>query len=357
MPSPYNKISLSLFGGSHESNVGLELDGLPVGNTIDLEKLREFTARRKSGRYAYSTPRREEDGFVFLSGMDNGRITGKIKAVIENTNIRPSDYGYSVTPRPSHADYVATVKYGSAPSGGGSFSGRMTAPLCIAGGIAEQLLSSRGIRVLAYISEIAGLGISTYDNGTPDPDIIEECHGYEFPVTERSRIPEIDARLREIQLSGDTAGGIIECVVYNAPIGLGGCLSDGLEGRLASALFSIPAVKGVESGLGRSISSLTGLKANDPFEIRDGRVVTATNNAGGINGGISNGMPITVRASFRPTPSVSAEQRTVNLETMENTVLKIKGRHDVAFLPRAVVAVESAVALVILDAMIENNLI
>lgn len=356
MASPYNKIELTLVGGSHETDIGMTLRGLPEGLAIDKRKLQDFLDRRKSGKYDFSTPRKENDLIIFEKGLDDGKISGEIVAKILNENTRPSDYGYSVTPRPSHADYVAVKKFGSAPSGGGAFSGRMTAPLCIAGGIAKQLLENIGVEVLAYISSIGGLDCVTYDGGIPNIDLIKKCHDFSYPVPDESKLKKIDERLVEIASDGDSAGGIVECIVFNAPVGLGDIFSSGLEGRLAMALFDIPAVKCVESGLGRKISYLTGLKANDPFEIKDGKVATSTNNSGGINGGISNGMPITLRASFRPTPSVSAEQKTVNLQTMENTVLKIRGRHDVAFLPRAVAAVESAVSLVILDAAIENGL-
>ncbi len=357
MATPFNNIRLTIGGGSHEAGLSMALSGLPAGLKIDVGEVQKFLDRRKSGKYAYSTPRREKDEIIFESGIENGLICGEIRAKINNENTRPSDYGYSVTPRPSHADFVAVKKYGAAPSGGGAFSGRMTAPLCIAGGIAKQLLAQKGIEVLAYISEIAGLECSTYDNGIPNPQSVKECHDYAFPITDAEKIGSVEKRLNEIALNKDSAGGIIECIAYNLPIGLGGVLSDGLEGRLAFSLFGIPAVKSVESGLGKAIASRTGKTANDPFEIKDGKVVTTTNNSGGINGGISNGMPLTLRVAFRPTPSIADEQKTVNLETMENTVLTIRGRHDVAFLPRAVAAVESAVSLVLLDEMIENKLI
>lgn len=356
MPSPYNNLSLSLYGGSHEKRIGAVLKGAPVGYQINLEELQKFTDRRKSGRYAFSTPRIETDTVNIERGLENGVILGDIEISINNENIRPSDYGYSVTPRPSHADYVAAIKYGSAPSGGGSFSGRMTAPLCAMGGIAKQLLASKSVQAMGYISEIGGMVCSTYDNGTPNLELIRYCHDSEFPVLEKEKITLVKERLSILSAKGDSAGGVIECIVYGVPVGLGGIFDDGLEGRLAMALYGIPAVKSVEFGKGRGIAGLTGSVANDPFEIRDGKVVTTTNNSGGINGGISNGMPITVRVAFRPTPSIAIEQRTVNLKTMENTLLHIKGRHDAAFLPRAIPAVESAVSLVILDAMLDNNL-
>ena len=357
MSSPYNKLDLSIFGGSHETSIGMTLDGIPVGTKIDMAKLSEFMSRRKSGKYAYSTPRHENDEVIFTEGVDSSVVTGKIKAEIKNENIKSSDYNFSTTPRPSHADYVSVIKYGKAFPGGGPFSGRMTAPLCIAGGIAKQILSSYGIEVLAYISNIGEIDCYSYDNGIPKSEEIKECHDYDYPTPNREIQNKINDMLQKVAVQGESVGGSIECIVLNAPAGLGGPQGEGLEGKIAMALFGIPAVKAVESGVGKKIGRMYGIVANDPFIIKDNKVMTLTNNAGGINGGISNGMPITVRATFRPTPSISEEQYTVDLNKMEETTIKIGGRHDVAFLPRAVAPVESAVSLVILDAMLENNLI
>lgn len=357
MISPYNKLNIDIFGGSHEPQIGMTLDGIPAGTPVDTEKLKEFLSRRKSDKYAFSTPRRENDEVVFTEGIVDGKVTGKIKAVINNENIRSSDYDFSNTPRPSHADYVSVVKYGKAFPGGGPFSGRMTAPLCIAGGIAKQILLSYGIEVLAYISNIGEIDCYTYDNGIPNAEEIVKCHDYDFPTPNTKIQEKIKAMLEKTAKYGESVGGSIECIVLNAPSGLGGPQNEGLEGRMALSVFGIPAVKSFESGAGKEIGRMYGIVANDPFIIKDNKVMTLTNNAGGINGGISNGMPITVRATFRPTPSISEEQYTVDLKEMKETTIKISGRHDVAFLPRAVAAVESAISLVILDAMLESNLI
>ena len=351
----FDVLSVKYSGASHEAYLEVRIEGLPIGQEVDLDRLQNFLDRRKSGKYAFSTPRREEDKAEVVEGLADGKITGPVIVRIKNGNTRPADYSFDRVPRPSHADYVAKVKYGRAPSGGGAFSGRMTALTCIAGGICVQLLEKFGVRIASYISEIGGLDCYTYDNGTPKYEDIERCHGYAFPVPDPSKIGLVEERLRSVAASGDTVGGTIETVVYDSPVGVGGPIYDGLEGKVASALFAIPAVKAVESGLGRGFSSRTGLSANDAFCVADGKVMTVTNRSGGINGGIANGMPITFRTTFRPTPSVAAEQITADLSTGENVPLTISGRHDVAFLPRAVVVTEAAVALAYLDAALTDG--
>ena len=355
--SAFEKISINVIGASHEESIGVEIEGLPKGATIDMDALQAFVDRRKSGRYAFSTPRQEEDKVEIVSGIVDGKIVGKVVARIKNGNVRPEDYSFDRVPRPSHADYVAKVKYGHAPSGGGRFSGRMTAATCIAGGIAEQILEKIGVDIAAYISEIGGIECYTYDNGIPNYDLIKKCHNEEFPIPDLKKLPAVREKLYRIASDGDTAGGCVECIVYHSPVGVGGPIYEGLEGKVAFSLFAIPAVKAVESGLGKGFASRTGLTANDVFSVVDGKVVTTTDRAGGINGGITNGMPITFRATFRPTPSVAAEQTTADIETGEMVSLKIKGRHDVAFLPRAVVVVESAVALAYLDAALLSGVV
>ena len=359
----FDVLNLSVYGQSHSEEIGMVLSGLPHGATVDAEELRRFTERRKSGKYLFSTPRREDDAAVWDFGVtesDNGKLLldSSVKAHINNTNVRKADYGYARTPRPSHADYVSVVKDGdnAAASGGGRFSGRMTAPLVVAGGIAVQLLAQKGVNVGAYIGELAGVkGKSYLDGNVPSSDEIALAHDAALPML--SGVEEAEKVLSETARRGDSAGGIVECVVTGLPVGLGDAMTEGLESKLSAMLFGIPGAKGVEFGAGFSISSMTGSRANDPFVIRNGKVATSTNNAGGINGGITNGMPVTMRVAFRPTPSVSLPQRTVDLDTMTETEITVHGRHDVCFVPRAVAAVESAVALVILDEMLktENN--
>lgn len=353
----FDELNLAITGASHEPYVGVEIEGLPINFPIDLVRLQAFVDRRKSGRYAFSTPRQEEDRVEIIEGLTDGKISGKIVARIGNGNVKKKDYSFDETPRPSHADYVAKVKYGEAPSGGGRFSGRMTAAICIAGGIAEQILSSIGITVASYISEIGGIDCYTYDNGTPNPDSVLRCHNYSFPTIDQEDLIKIESRLQEIAAALDSAGGKIETVVYGSPVGIGGPLFEGVEGKVAYTLFSIPAVKAVESGLGCGFAARTGKTANDSFAFSDGKVVTTTNRSGGINGGITNGMPITFRTTFRPTPSIAAEQTTVDLTNGNTVPIRIRGRHDVAFLPRAVVVTESAVAIAYLDAALKEKVL
>ncbi len=357
----FDTIRLKIYGGSHEASVGMVLEGLPAGEKVDVRAVQAFADRRKSGKYLFSTPRREEDAVVWDGGLrtdaqgDTVTDGAPLAAHIDNLNIRPADYTYVSTPRPSHADYVSAIKDGAdaAASGGGRFSGRMTAPLVIAGGIAKQLLAARGIIVSAYIGELGGVKGRGYADGEPSEEEIAECLDRPLPML--SRVEEAVAAVKEIAAKGDSAGGVVECIVRGLPVGLGDCGTDGLESKIAAAVYGIPAVKGVEFGAGFDIARMTGSKANDPFAVRDGKVVTLSNNAGGLNGGISNGMPVTLRAAFRPTPSISLPQKTVDLDTMTDTEITVGGRHDATVVPRAVAAVESAVALAVLDEYLENE--
>lgn len=351
----FNAISLKIDGDSHSEKIRIEIDGLP-SEKIDLEKLSDFMARRKSGKYAFSTARKEKDDVEFIEGISqDGKINGRIVAVIKNADVKKSDYDFSATPRPSHADYVSVVKYGKAFSGGGRFSGRMTVAYVLLGGICSQLLLSRGVSVGAYISKIAGLECYTYDDGTPKYEVIAKCHEYKLPIPDEKIIPVALEKIKSAAEDKDSCGGETECVVYGLTAGAGGDTTDGLESKLSAAIFSIPGAKSFESGLGKKISDLKGSEANDSFSFSDGKVVTDTDNSGGINGGISNGMPVTIRASFRPTPSIGKPQKTVDLSSGEEKIIQIGGRHDPCYVPRAVVVVESMVAAVILDEILRNE--
>lgn len=351
----FNAISLKIVGDSHSEKIRIEIDGLP-SEKLDLKKLSDFMARRKSGKYAFSTARKEDDGVKFIEGIsEDGTIDGKIIAEIKNADVKKSDYDFSSTPRPSHADYVSAVKYGKAFSGGGRFSGRMTVAYVLLGGICSQLLLSRGVFVGAYISKIASLECYTYDNGTPKYEDIVKCHDYELPIPDERMITAAVALIGLAAENKDSVGGEAECVVYGLPVGVGGDTTDNLESKLSAAIFAIPGAKSFESGLGKKISCLKGSEANDRFSFSDGKVVTDTNNSGGINGGISNGMPVTVRASFRPTPSIGKPQKTVDLSSGEEKIIEIGGRHDACYVPRAVVVVESMVAAVVLDGILRNE--
>lgn len=349
-------IKLEIFGQSHSDEIGVTISGLPTGFTLNLEEIQAFVNRRKAARTPHSTPRLEEDKVEFVKGLCDNKICGGITAVIKNTNVRPEDYqNTALVPRPSHADYVSYVKYGKIFTGGGSFSGRMTAPLCIAGAIAIQILSDRGIEVAAYVSEIGKIKGPGYKESFPSLNEIRGAQSFPIPALGPKCREEMEEEAARARAAGDSVGGVIECAVFSLPAGLGGPLFAGLEGKISAAVFAIPAVKGVEFGTGFDISKMSGSQANDPFIIENGQVRTATNHSGGINGGVSNAMPITLRAAFRPTPSIAKAQRSVDLSDNTETELIIRGRHDACIVPRAVPCVESAVALAILDTYLENE--
>ncbi len=358
MYSPFNTLSVEIFGESHSDEIGVRIKGLPRGAVVDAARVQAFVDERKSGANPWSTPRKESDVVIFKDGLQNGIVTGDVLAVIKNENARSSDYSpYLFTPRPSHADYVSAIKDGlrAAKVGGGRFSGRMTAPLCIAGGIAAQLLEKLGITVVAYVSEIGKVKGKSYIDGAVTLLEIENAKKRgSFSLTNADEMTEAIIAARN---SGDSVGGAIECVAFGCPVGLGDALFGGLESRIAASVFAVPAVKSVEFGLGTGFAEKKGSEANDEFCFRNGRVETDTNNNGGINGGISNGMPLTLRVCVKPTPSISLPQKTVNLQTGEETTIEIKGRHDACIVPRAVAAIKAAVSLALLDVALEQNLI
>ncbi len=321
-----DKIKISIWGQSHSEAIGVTIDGLPAGIKIDMERLSEFLKRRAPGQNKYSTPRKESDLPEFLSGLvDNTTCGAPLCAMIKNTNTKASDYkNITDIPRPSHADFTAHIKYNgfNDVSGGGHFSGRLTAPLCIAGGICLQILEGMGIEISAKIKSIGG----------------EEDLEKAFTLIDKARE------------NLDSVGGIIECVAKNVPVGLGEPMFDGMENRISKIIFGIPAIKGIEFGNGFECTSLTGSENNDAFYMDNGEIKTKTNNHGGILGGITSGMPIVFRVAVKPTPSIAKEQESISLEKKENTKLIIKGRHDPCIVPRAVPCVEAACAIAILDA-------
>lgn len=356
MSSTYGEnLKLSIFGQSHGAAIGMTLDGIPAGLPVDLEQLQTFLNRRAPGQNDYSTPRREEDRPEFLSGVLDGHTCGApLAAIIRNTNTRSGDYSnLKDCPRPGHADYTAQVKYGGCQdaAGGGHFSGRLTAPLCIAGGLCKQWLETRGIRVGAHIAAIAGVEDDAFDPMNPQLDAVDTL----FPVLDA----QAGARMREAvsaaRMSLDSVGGIIECAVTGLPAGLGEPMFGGVEGRIAQIVYGIPAVKGVEFGIGFEAANLRGSENNDPFRMENGKVVTATNHCGGILGGITNGMPLLFRAAIKPTPSISQVQQSVSLSLGENRELVVKGRHDPCIVPRAVPVVEAAAAIAIFDLLLQNG--
>ena len=353
-----NILRVSVFGQSHGKAIGVNIDGLPAGEPIDLEELNAFLDRRKPGKSPLSTARKESDTPVFLSGLENGVTCGfPLCAVIENSDQHSSDYSeLADKPRPSHADYTARVKWGGHADmrGGGHFSGRLTAPLCIAGGIAKQILARRGIFVGAHLAAVGT------ENDAPFPlhptaELFDAIAAKPFPVVDDGAGDRMQALILEARQDLDSVGGIIECAAIGLPAGLGDPMFGGVENRLAAALFGIPAVKGVEFGLGFGSSRLRGSENNDPFTVENGTVVTASNRAGGILGGITTGMPVTLRTAIKPTPSISRPQQTVSLSAMENTELVIRGRHDPCIAHRAVPVVEAVTAAVLLDLLLEGN--
>lgn len=324
-------IKLTIFGESHGDAIGMVLDGFPAGFEIDMEAVEEEMRRRAPGQSDFTSPRQEPDKPHFVSGLLEGRSTGApICVLIGNHDTRSSDY-HPEKPRPGHADLTAQIKYkGHADfRGGGPFSGRLTAAMVAAGAVCRQALDRAGVSIS---SEIVRIGAATRD-----------AHNFDFLMQKQI----LDARA-----AGDSVGGIVECTAAGLTAGLGGLMFGGMESRIAAALYAIPGVKAVEFGAGFEIASMRGSQANDPIRIEDGNIFTTTNHAGGINGGITNGMPLIVRCGFRPTPSISRQQETVDLSTLENTTIRVLGRHDPCIVPRALPVVESMVAFCILDAMI-----
>lgn len=364
-----NKIKIEIYGESHAPEIGVRLYGIPQGEQIDVEKVREMLSRRRSGKNVWSTPRKEDDCVTFVSGLildENSTVAvangDTIEAKIYNCNVRSKDYGDILCkPRPSHADYAAYMRDGKISEGGGRFSGRMTAPLCVAGSIAEQILARRGIEVCAYISQIGDVSTGTYKNSSVainglNLEQINKLKGSDFPVLDECAADEAVEEIRLAATSKDSVGGAIECVVSGIAAGaLGDALFGGLEGKISAAVYAVPAVKGVEFGDGFDLCAMRASNANDAYAIKDGAVVTSTNRSGGINGGISNGMPILLRAAIRPTPSIAKPQNTVDLRSMSECVLEIVGRHDACIVPRAVPCIESAVALAVLDEVLAQG--
>ena len=359
MSSEFGKLlKISVFGQSHGKAIGVNIDGLPAGEAIDLEALNAFLSRRKPGKSPLSTARKEADTPVFLSGVENGVTCGfPLCAIIENSDQHSSDYdNLRDTPRPGHADYTAAVRWeGHADMrGGGHFSGRLTAPLCIAGGIAKQILARRGIYVGAHLAAVAGIDDTPFPLH-PTAALFDEIAAKPFPVLNDGAGERMQDAILAARQAQDSVGGIIECAVIGLPAGLGTPMFDGMENRLAAALFGIPAVKGVEFGAGFAAASMHGSENNDPFIMEDGQIAAATNHAGGILGGITTGMPVTFRLAMKPTPSISRPQRTVSLSRREEAELVIHGRHDPCIAHRAVPVAEAVAAAVVLDVLLEHH--
>jgi chorismate synthase len=347
-----DRYRLTVFGQSHSPMIGGVIEGLPAGVAPDMAFINAFMARRAPGG-ALSTARREADAPEIISGLNEwGRTCGApLTFLIKNADHHSRDYAnLRDVPRPGHADYTAAVKFGGENDirGGGQFSGRLTAPLCFAGALAMQLLKDRGVRVKARVHSAAGIDDGYVDPARPDLDAIG---GGPLPCVDPDAAARMARAIEDARADGDSVGGIVECFATGVPAGLGEPMFDGVENRLARALFGIPAVRGVEFGLGFAAARLRGSEHNDAFCMDGDRVATRTNRHGGILGGITSGMPIAVRVAFKPTPSIALEQSSVSLSRREDAPLQIHGRHDPCIVPRAVPVVEAVVAMTVFDLM------
>lgn len=353
-----NILRVSVFGQSHGKAIGVVVDGLPAGEAIDLEELQRFLDRRRPGTGPLSTARKETDVPEFLSGLEGGKTCGApLCAVIKNADQHSKDYGeLADKPRPGHADFTAWAKWGGHADmrGGGHFSGRLTAPLCVAGGIAKQILARRGIFVGAHLASVAGICDRPFPL-YPTAALFSEIAAKPFPVLDGEAGERMRAAILDAKNDLDSVGGVIECAATGLPPGLGEPMFGGVENRLAAALFGIPAVKGVEFGEGFRAAELRGSENNDPFTLEDGEIRAETNRAGGILGGITTGMPLVLRAAVKPTPSIGRPQKTVRLSAMEAAELAIHGRHDPCVAHRAVPVMEAVTAAVLLDMLLEGN--
>lgn len=356
-----NVIHLSIFGQSHSPAIGCSLDGLPAGIELDLDALQRFLDRRAPGRSDTATMRREADAPEFIAGVTDGRTDGApLAAIIRNADTRSGDYaGLRRVPRPGHADFPARIKYRNMHdvAGGGHFSGRLTAPLCVAGGIALQALEGCGVRVAAHIANLGPEGIpdEPLNPMEADPGQLAAIASHELPCIDA----DAASRMREAILSArselDSIGGVVECAAYGMPAGVGDPMFDGIENRIARIAFGIPAVKGVDFGAGFGAAYLTGSENNDSYRMVGGAVRTETNRAGGILGGITTGAPVVWQMAVKPTPSIGRVQRSVDMDEGADTELTVRGRHDPCIVPRAVPVAEAACALALLDALLEDG--
>lgn len=350
-------IRLSIFGESHGSAIGINIDGLPAGVEIDLDKIERHMERRAPGRSAFSTQRKEKDGVEILSGIYEGKTTGApICGIIKNEDKKSKDYSkLKEVMRPGHSDYPAYIKYHGYNDvrGGGHFSGRITAPIVFAGSIAREILAKKNIYIGAQIKSIKEIEVEEFTELTNE--VFEEISKKEMAILDDKKIVEIKERIEIARMNQDSLGGVIECYAIGVPAGIGEPFFDSLESTIAHLAFSIPAVKGIEFGKGFSMTEMLGSQANDEYYLDNNIVKTTSNNNGGILGGISNGMPISFRVAIKPTPSISKKQNTINVKKMENCDLVIEGRHDPCIVPRAVVVIESILALALLERLYDEG--
>ena len=351
-------LKISVFGQSHGKAIGVVVDGLPAGFRLDEEALYGFLSRRKPGTSRLTTQRREDDRPVFLSGLADGVTAGSpLCAVIENTDTRSGDYAdFTDLPRPSHADYTAKMRYGTDVDmrGSGHFSGRLTAPLCIAGGIARQILETKGIYVGAHLLSVGKERDEPFPL-RPTKALFDAVAQKPIPVLSDEAGARMAAEIEAARAEADSVGGVVECAAVGLPVGLGSPMFDGVENHLAAALFGVPAVKGVEFGAGFEAAAMRGSEHNDPYIVENGEICTAKNDAGGIIGGITTGMPLVLKCAMKPTPSIGKPQQSVRLSTMEPEELTVKGRHDPCVAVRAVPVIEAVTAFTLLDILLEEQ--
>ena len=355
MSSTYGqRFRFTIFGQSHSAAIGVTIEGIPAGSKLDLDALQTFLDRRAPGKDATATPRKEADRVQILSGMVGDTTCGTpLTAIIPNTNTRSQDYeALRDCPRPGHADFTAQARYAGHQdvAGGGHFSGRLTAPLCIAGGICLQLLAQQGITIGAHISRIGSVSDELFDPVSVSADLLNGLKAMPLPTLQPDAQAQMRQAILDAKADGDSVGGIIECAAVGLPVGWGDPMFGGMENRIAQIVFGIPAVKGLEFGAGFAAAAMRGSQNNDPFVVQDGAICTETNNHGGILGGITSGMPLVFRAAIKPTPSISIDQRSVSLSRVEPQILGVRGRHDPCIVPRAVPVMEAAAACAIYDA-------
>ena len=356
-----NSVKISIFGESHGKAIGVVIDGLPPGEEIDFNKIYHQLKRRSPGNNSISSKRNEADVPEFLSGILENHTTGTpLCAIIKNTDTQRSDYkNIESILRPGHADFTGKIKYKGFNDirGGGHFSGRLTAPLTLAGAICSQILSRRGINIFAHIYSIHNIKDNPFSSIHIDKSIAKSLTQSSFPLIDKTKEGSMKNLIEEAKNSSDSVGGIIECAITGLKAGIGSPIFGGIENQISSIIFGIPAVKGIEFGNGFECTHLKGSENNDAFTIENENIRTVTNNHGGILGGISSGMPIIFRTAIKPIPSITKKQQTVDISKKTLTTLSIKGRHDPCIVPRAVPVIEAATAIAIINLIMEDNTI
>jgi len=357
MSEPFSfgsKFRITVFGSSHGPHVGVEIEGCPKGLGISEDEIQRELDRRKPGGSSLVSGRKEDDKLIVESGIKNGKTTGeKIRLLVKNTDAKPQHYSaFGKTPRPGHADFTSSAKYGKAQSGGGFFSGRMTAAFVMAGAIAKKLLLARGIRTMSFARQIGSVKLV---GEVTDQMILVNTYKNDVHTADMAAAKKMSAAVEKAKGVGDSIGGIVECRITGVPAGIGAPMFCSIESSISQAIFAIPAAKGIEFGAGFAAAGMRGSEHNDAFYSKGGKVLTRTNNAGGILGGLSSGMPIVFRVAFKPTASIFMEQETVNLETMQQEKLRIQGRHDPCIAIRAVSVVENVAAFCMADILLRNE--